>query len=151
MTTPDDHADFLGWTRQQAAAIRARDWAAVDVTHVAEEIEDLWKAADHDLTMLVLGFLEPVYRPCPQEEGQYYWQSAVIDHHRAMLEKMLEGSPRDALDGIETPDKGEASDGKDTLQGPRHPGREESPWNAPTSFGTTFTKPPGSPWACSCP
>jgi hypothetical protein len=90
----DRQVDFLGWTQQQAAAIRARDWAAVDVAHVAEEVEDLWKAADHALTMLVLGCLELVYRPCPREDDRYYWQPAVIDHHRAMLTKSLEESPR---------------------------------------------------------
>ena len=48
----------------------------------------------HHLAMLVLGFVELIYRPCAQEEGQYYWQSAVIDHHRSMLAYSLEESPR---------------------------------------------------------
>jgi hypothetical protein len=83
MTTPDYDTDFYAWTQVQAAAIQARAWDDVDVDHVAEEIEDLWKNDEHHLTMLVLGFLELIYRPYPQE-GQYYWQSAVIDHHRDM-------------------------------------------------------------------
>jgi hypothetical protein len=94
MTTPDYDTDFYGWTQAQGAAIRAHDWATVDVPHVAEEIEDLWKSVDHQLTMLLLGFLELIYRPCAREEGQYYWQSAAIDHHRTMLAKSLEDSPR---------------------------------------------------------
>jgi hypothetical protein len=94
MTTPDYEADFLGWTQAQAASIRARDWAAVDIAHVAEEVEDLWKSDAHHLTMLVLGFLELIYRPCPAEEGRYYWQSAVIAHERSMLDYSLEESPR---------------------------------------------------------
>jgi hypothetical protein len=93
MTTPDYDTDFYGWT-PQAALIRARAWEALDVGHVAEEIEDLCKTDAHHLTMLVLGCMELIYRPCADEQGQYYWQSAVIDHHRAMLAYSLEESPR---------------------------------------------------------
>jgi hypothetical protein len=91
---PDDETDFYGWTQAQARVLRAREWAAIDVEHVAEEVEDLWKSADHELTGLLLGFLELIHRPCPDEVGQYYWQSSVIDFHRAMLEGWLEDSPR---------------------------------------------------------
>jgi Domain of unknown function DUF29 len=94
MTTPDYDTDFYGWTQAQGAAIRAHDWATVDVPHVAEEIEDLWKSACHYLAMLLLGFLELIYRPCPVEEGQYYWRSTVIDFHRSMLERSEEDRPQ---------------------------------------------------------
>ena len=94
MTTPDYDTDFYAWTQQQAAAIRAHAWEAFDVDHVAEEIEDLCKSDAHHLAMLVLGFLDLICRPCARAEGQYYWQWAVIDHHRAMLAYSLEDSPR---------------------------------------------------------
>jgi hypothetical protein len=41
MTTPDYDTDFYAWTQQQAAALRAKDWAAVDIEHLAEEVDDL--------------------------------------------------------------------------------------------------------------
>jgi Domain of unknown function DUF29 len=63
VTMPDYDADFYGWTQAQAAAIRARAWDVLDIEHVAEEIEDLWKHDEHQLTMLILGFLELIYRP----------------------------------------------------------------------------------------
>lgn len=85
--SPDYETDFYGWTQAQAAAIRAGAWGELDREHVAEEIADLWKSDTHYLAMLLLGFLELIYRPCPAEEGQYYWQSAVIDVHRLMLER----------------------------------------------------------------
>ena len=94
MTTPDDDTDVYGWTQAQAALIRARAWEALDVEHVAEEIEDLCKTDAHHLTMLVLGCIELIDRPCAHEQGQYDWPSAVIDHHRAMLAYSLEESPR---------------------------------------------------------
>ena len=33
--------DFYAWTQTQAAALRAKDWAALDLEHLAEEIEDV--------------------------------------------------------------------------------------------------------------
>ena len=89
MTTPDYETEFYGWSQAQAAAIRARAWEALDVEHVAEKIEDLWKSDLHHLAMLILGFLELIYRPCAAEEGRYYWQASVIDFERSMLERCL--------------------------------------------------------------
>jgi Domain of unknown function DUF29 len=94
MTTPDYDTDFYAWTQAQAAVIRAHAWDDLDAEHVAEEIEDMCKSDGHHLAMLVLGFLELIYRPCGHEEGRYYWQAAVIDHYRSMLEASLEESPR---------------------------------------------------------
>jgi hypothetical protein len=94
MTAPNYDADFYAWTQAQAAAIRAGDWAALDIEHLAEEVEDLWKSDKHALTMLLLGFLELIYRPCARDEGQYHWQSAVIDYQRSILADSLEDSPR---------------------------------------------------------
>jgi hypothetical protein len=35
--------DFYAWTQQQAEAVRAGNWDAIDREHLAEEIEDWWK------------------------------------------------------------------------------------------------------------
>jgi hypothetical protein len=91
---PDYDPEFDAWTRHQAAAIRAGAWDQVDRAHVAEEIEGLWKADLHALAMLLLGFLEPIYRPSADETGNYYWQAVVIDCHRGLLERCQ----RDARD-----------------------------------------------------
>ena len=90
----DYETDFYAWTQQQAQVLRARDWGALDLEHLGEEIEDRWKHDEHHLTMLILAFLELVYRPCAAEEGRYYWQASVIAHYRAMLAMSLEDSPR---------------------------------------------------------
>jgi Domain of unknown function DUF29 len=94
MTTPDYDTDFYAWTQAQAAAIRAGQWEALDIEHVAEEIEDLWKSDRHNLDMLMLGLVEFTYGACRDDMGMYYWQSAVIDHHRGMLADSLEESPQ---------------------------------------------------------
>jgi len=43
MTTPTYDTDFYAWTQTQGAAIRAKDVAALDIEHLAEEIESLGK------------------------------------------------------------------------------------------------------------
>ena len=36
-------ADFYQWSLEQARLLRSGDWKAVDVEHLAEEIEDMGK------------------------------------------------------------------------------------------------------------
>jgi Domain of unknown function DUF29 len=93
MDDPYD-TDFLAWTQAQAAALRAHDWQALDIEHLADEIESLTHTDCHNLHFLMLGFMELIYHTSPDEQGNYYWQSAVIDYHRGMLELSLEDSPR---------------------------------------------------------
>jgi Domain of unknown function DUF29 len=94
MTAPDYETDFYAWMQQQAQALRAHDWAALDIEHLAEEVADLWKWDRHNLDLLLLGLLEFTYGACRHDLGMYYWQSAVVDHHWGMLDDSLEDSPR---------------------------------------------------------
>jgi hypothetical protein len=41
MTTPSYDTDFYAWTQAQAQALQARDWPALDIEHLTEEIADL--------------------------------------------------------------------------------------------------------------
>jgi Domain of unknown function DUF29 len=67
MTTPDYDTDFHGWTQAQAAALRAKDLAALDLEHLAEEIEELGSshqyAIESQLVRLLLHFLKLRYDP----------------------------------------------------------------------------------------
>jgi hypothetical protein len=47
MTTPDYDTDFYAWTQAQVDALRAKDWAALDLPHVIEEIADLGNEQRH--------------------------------------------------------------------------------------------------------
>jgi hypothetical protein len=49
MTTPSYDTDFYAWAQAQAAAIRAQDVAALDIEHLAEEVEDLGRAVRKSL------------------------------------------------------------------------------------------------------
>jgi uncharacterized protein DUF29 len=46
----DYETDVYAWTQQQAAALRAKDWAALDLEHLAEEIESVGIADEHAIT-----------------------------------------------------------------------------------------------------
>ncbi|HEX9872538.1 MAG TPA: DUF29 domain-containing protein [Candidatus Tectomicrobia bacterium] len=67
MTTPDYETDFYTWTQAQAAALRAKDFAALDLEHLAEEIEDVGNsvrfAIESQLVRLLLHLLKLTYDP----------------------------------------------------------------------------------------
>jgi hypothetical protein len=67
VTTPDYDTDFYGWTQQQAAALRAKDWAALDLAHLAEEVEDVGNsvrfALERQLVRLLLHLLKLTHDP----------------------------------------------------------------------------------------
>jgi hypothetical protein len=46
-------SDFYAWTQQQAAAIRAGNWDAIERERLAEEVEDLYKEGSHELWQLL--------------------------------------------------------------------------------------------------
>jgi hypothetical protein len=50
MTTPDYDTDFYAWTQQQAAALRAKDWAALDLDHVVAVLERVGMDEKHAIT-----------------------------------------------------------------------------------------------------
>src|SRR5688500_302432 len=67
----DYETDFYTWTQAQAAALRAKDFAALDLEHLAEEVEDVGNsvrfALESQLVRLLLHLLKlaaaPTARP----------------------------------------------------------------------------------------
>ena len=52
--------DIYAWAQQQAEALRAKDWAALNVEHLAEEVDDLRnteRRAVRDQLRLILSHL----------------------------------------------------------------------------------------------
>jgi hypothetical protein len=47
MSTRDYDTDFYAWTQAQVDALWAKDWAALDLEHVIEEIVDLGNGQRH--------------------------------------------------------------------------------------------------------
>ena len=96
MTTKTElyERDFYHWTQDQAMALRAKAWDALDIEHLAEEIESLGNEQRHavrsHLRILVMHLLKWTYQPGHRSES---WRSG-ISNARAEIEERLEDSPR---------------------------------------------------------
>ena len=88
----DYDTDFYAWTQAQAAALRAKDVAALDLEHLAEEIESLGKrdrrAVESYCEVIVLHLLKWVYQPTRRTPS---WRTSVRNA-RNRLEKILRDS-----------------------------------------------------------
>ena len=73
--------DFYAWTQQQAEAVRAGDWDAIDREHLAEEIEDWWKRESellwHYLRELMVWLVTYAYAP-QQRRAHPHWYTRII-------------------------------------------------------------------------
>jgi len=94
MTTPTYDTDFYQWTQTQATALRAKDWPALDLEHLAEEIESLGKsdrrAIESHLEGLLLHLVKWLYDPV--HDPRRGWQ-LTIRHARREIGKLLRDSP----------------------------------------------------------
>jgi Domain of unknown function DUF29 len=78
MTTPDYDTDFYAWTQAQAAALQAKDWEALDLRHIAEEIESIGMDEKHAITRqlqrLLHHLLKWQYQPTHRTRS---WQVSI--------------------------------------------------------------------------
>jgi uncharacterized protein DUF29 len=85
--------DFYRWTQTQAAAIRAKNWPALDLEHLAEEIESLGNEQRHavrsHLRVLLWHLLKWAYQP---EHRSPSWRTS-IRNARVEIADRLEDSP----------------------------------------------------------
>jgi hypothetical protein len=85
--------DFSAWTQEQAEHLRAGLWSAVDVAHVAEEIEDLGNeqrhAVESHLRILLAHLLK--WRHQPQRRRRS-WQTSILNA-RVEITRRLERNP----------------------------------------------------------
>jgi hypothetical protein len=85
--------DFDAWAQQQAEALRAKDWVALDIEHLAEEVEDLRrterKAVRSQLRRLTSHLLKWAYQPARRNDS---WQ-ATTDDARRLVDDWLEDTP----------------------------------------------------------
>jgi hypothetical protein len=80
MTTPDYDTDFYAWAQQQAQALRAKDWAALDVDHLAEEVED-WRKTERrgvrsQLRLILSHLLKWRYQPDKRTDS---WRGTIAN------------------------------------------------------------------------
>jgi hypothetical protein len=92
MTTPTYETDFYAWVQAQAQALQVKDWAALDIEHLVEELEGMARSdrralANH-LKNLLLHLLKWTYQPDKRGSS---WQDSV-EEAREAIEDLLEES-----------------------------------------------------------
>jgi Domain of unknown function DUF29 len=87
MTTPDYDTDFAAWALAQAAALRAKDWAALDLNNLIEEVEDLAgrhrDALGSELKRLLVHLLKWHYQPTHRSDS---WRDSIEQARQAIDE-----------------------------------------------------------------
>ena len=85
--------DFFEWTRCNAALLRAGRFEQADVTHIAEEIEDMGKRDKRELEsrlqVLLTHLLKWKYQP---DMRSVSWETS-IDTQRDEIERVLRQAP----------------------------------------------------------
>ncbi len=83
--------DVVAWSREQAALLRAGDFAALDLEHIAEEIEDVGKSEQRELgnrmALLLAHLLK--WRFQPERRGSS-WERTIKEQRRAIAAHLKE-------------------------------------------------------------
>jgi hypothetical protein len=93
MTDTRYEVDFYQWTQTQAAALRSNDLGALDLEHLAEEIESIGaserRAIRSHLRVLLMHRLKWTYQPDKRSES---WRSSMYTA-RVFIEETVQDSP----------------------------------------------------------
>jgi hypothetical protein len=85
--------DVLAWAMEQAAHLRAGNWAALDVVHIAEEIDDVGRSVRREcksrMTVLLAHLLKWQEQPGRRSKS---WVR-TIRHQRHELADLLDAMP----------------------------------------------------------
>jgi hypothetical protein len=89
MTAPDYDTDFYAWTRQQAQALAAKDWRALDLDHLVEEIESLGNEQRHavrsHLRVLLWHLLKWAYQP---DHRSASWRTSILNARAEITDRL---------------------------------------------------------------
>ena len=87
--------DFYAWTQEQAALLREGAVQELDLTNLAEEVEDLGINLSHavssDLYQVLIHLLKWRYQPSLRAEG-HSWQDTIVEH-RDRIERLCTRKP----------------------------------------------------------
>jgi hypothetical protein len=85
--------DFYAWAQQQAAALRALDWAALDLNNLIEEVEDLAgrhrDALGSELKRLLVHLMKWHYQPTHRSDS---WLDS-IEQARQAIDEVIDDYP----------------------------------------------------------
>jgi Domain of unknown function DUF29 len=87
--------DFYLWCLETCASLGAREFDAIDVHHLIEEIRDLGNnvrsALESDLGIVMLHLLKWQYQPGGRQDS-HSWEDSMVEHRRRM-HRLLKKSP----------------------------------------------------------
>ncbi len=93
MSQPLYDTDFHAWALQQAGALQAKDWAALDLNHLIEEVEDLAgrhrDALGSELKRLLVHVLKWSYQPTHRTES---WRESM-EQARQAIDELIDDYP----------------------------------------------------------
>ena len=85
--------DFHAWAQQQADALRAKDWAALDLNNLIEEVEDLARrhrdALGSELKRLLVHLLKWHYQATHRSDS---WRES-IEQARQAIDELIDDHP----------------------------------------------------------
>ena len=85
--------DFHAWAQQQADALRAKDWAALDLNNLIEEVEDLARrhrdALGSELKRLLVHLLKWHYQATHRSDS---WLES-IEQARQAIDELIDDHP----------------------------------------------------------
>jgi hypothetical protein len=83
--------DVVAWSQEQAALLRAGDFGALDLEHIAEEIEDVGKSEQRELASRMAVVLAHLlkWQFQPDRRGMS-WQRTIKEQRRAIAAHLEE-------------------------------------------------------------
>jgi hypothetical protein len=94
MTAQSYETDFLHWTQEQSAALRAGQFVALDLEHIAEELEDMGREQKLALQSLLRQILVHLLKLqlSPQRTPRANWIEEIIEF-RDQAQARIEATP----------------------------------------------------------
>ncbi len=86
-------ADIVAWAQEQARLLRAHRFDALDVEHIAEEIEDVGKSGQRELASRMAVLLAHLLKWQYQPERRGSSGAATIRHQRQRIARRFERTP----------------------------------------------------------
>ena len=92
MSTAYD-TDVIAWANEQAALLRAGDFAALDLEHIADEVEDVGKSEQRELESRMAVLLAHLLKWSLQPEQRETSWRVTIDGQRKRVLRRLAKTP----------------------------------------------------------
>jgi len=83
----DYDRDFYSWTLSQAEALRAKDWQALDLDNLAEEVESLGKSDRRAVQSHLQGLLQHLLKSAYQSPPSASWRASIRQARRQIAQQ----------------------------------------------------------------